>query len=104
MRLLKKVVKPIKVIKILILILKLHYCNTSNTQGGESQIATDEIQLIVLYLDSTTGDYRARFSDYTNSENKLGEYNSDSFFYPSQLKPELYSPMGCKLLKFTKEE
>ncbi len=67
-------------------------------------MATDEIKPIVLYLDSTTWHYHARFSDYTNSENKLREYNSDPFFYPYQLKPELYSPIGCKLLKLKKEE
>lgn len=70
---------------------------SSNEEGGESQSVKGEIKDIVLYWDSTTGHYRARFSNYTNED--IGKYNSDPFVYPYKLKLGEYSLIEYKLLK-----
>ncbi|AWK16907.1 Ig-like domain-containing protein [Candidatus Williamhamiltonella defendens] len=71
---------------------------SSNEEGGESQSVKQAIKDIVLYWDSTTGHYRARFSNYTSED--IGEYNSDPFVYPYQLKLGQYSLVEYKLLKY----
>ncbi len=70
---------------------------SSNEEGGESQSVKGEIKDIVLYWDSTTGHYRARFSNYTNKD--IGEYNPDPFVYPYKLKLGDFSLIEYKLLK-----
>ncbi|AYB48589.1 hypothetical protein CJJ19_02775 [Candidatus Williamhamiltonella defendens] len=70
---------------------------SSNEEGGESQSVKGEIKDIVLYWDSTTGHYRARFSNYTDEN--IGKYNPDPFVYPYKLKLGDFSLIEYKLLK-----
>jgi len=76
---------------------------SSNEEGGESQVFKDTIKPIVLYWDSTTGHYRARFSNY-NPDNDIGNVNPDFFLYPYQLKLGSFSLIKYKLLEFKESQ